>query len=164
MVIIKQQAKKLAVLLFGGNMIRKFIDSDKQNFIDMCMDFYSGEGVDHSIPKEYPSATFDKLLNAYPFCEAYLYENNGIAYGYVLLAFTYSNESGGDVVWIEELYTVPEARGKGVASSLLKHVLNSYKHASRFRLEVTEDNKDAVRLYKKYGFKPLNYKQMEIIK
>lgn len=57
----------LAVLLFGGIMIRKFIETDKQIFIDMCMDFYSGEGVDHSIPIEYASTTFDKLLKSSPF-------------------------------------------------------------------------------------------------
>lgn len=57
----------LAVLLFGGIMIRKFIETDKQIFIDMCMDFYSGEGVDHSIPIEYASTTFDKLLKSSAF-------------------------------------------------------------------------------------------------
>ena len=154
----------LAVLLFGGIMIRKFIETDKQIFIDMCMDFYSGEGVDHSIAIEYASTTFDKLLKSSPFCEAYLYEDNGIVYGYVLLSFTYSNESGGDVVWIEELYTAPTARGRGIASSLLKYVLDCYKHYSRFRLEVTENNQGAIRLYERNGFKQLNYLQMEILK
>ena len=38
-------------------MIRKFIETDKQIFIDMCMDFYSGEGVDHSIPVSYTHLT-----------------------------------------------------------------------------------------------------------
>ena len=112
----------LAVLLFGGIMIRKFIETDKQIFIDMCMDFYSGEGVDHSIPIEYASTTFDKLLKSSPFCEAYLYEDNGIVYGYVLLSFTYSNESGGDVVWIEELYTAPTAR----EGESLRHYLSMF--------------------------------------
>ena len=67
-------------------------------------------------------------------------------------------------MWIEELYTVPDARGTGVASELIDYVLDNYSKAARFRLEVTDENEGAVRLYKKKGFVPLKYNQMEILK
>lgn len=146
-------------------MIRKFTESDKSVFLKMCMDFYSGDGVDHSIPVEYAEKTFEKLIkNDSTYCDAFVCERNNVISGYVLLAFTYSNESGGDVVWIEELYTMPEARGMGVGSELLDYVLDKYQSASRFRLEVTDKNESAVRLYTKKGFAPLGYKQMQILK
>ncbi len=145
-------------------MIRKFTEADKSIFIKMCMDFYSGDGVDHTIPSSFAERTFEKLIKGSQFCEAYGYEKDGALLGYVLLAFTYSNEAGGDVVWIEELYTLPEARGCGVASELLDYIIDNYKSAVRFRLEVTDANKDAERLYMKKGFTALNYRQMEILK
>lgn len=146
-------------------MIRKFAESDKTAFLTMCMDFYSGEGVDHTIPAAYAEKTFEILLHDNsPFCDAYICERNGKTAGYALLAITYSNEAGGEVVWIEELYTVPDARGTGVASELIDYVLDNYSKAARFRLEVTDENEGAVRLYKKKGFVPLKYNQMEILK
>lgn len=146
-------------------MIRNFTVSDKAAFLDMCMDFYSGEGVDHTIPAAYAEKTFGILVqDNSPFCDAYVCEQNGKIAGYVLLAITYSNEAGGEVVWIEELYTVPEARGTGVASELIDYVLDKYSTAARFRLEVTDENEGAVRLYRKKGFVPLKYNQMEILK
>lgn len=146
-------------------MIRKFLESDKSDFLSMCMDFYSGEGVDHTIPVSYAEKTFEKIIHEYsPFCDAYMCERNGQSAGYILLAFTYSNEAGGEVVWIEELYTLPEERGTGVASELIDYVLDKYSNAARFRLEVTDENEGAVRLYRKKGFVPLKYNQMEILK
>lgn len=146
-------------------MIRNFSESDKSDFLNMCMDFYSGAGVDHSIPTMYAEKTFDKIIyDKSPFCDAYICERNGKITGYMLLAITYSNEAGGEVVWIEELYTVPEARGMGVASELIDYVFDKYKNAARFRLEVTDENECAVKLYKKKGFINLRYKQMEILK
>lgn len=146
-------------------MIRKFNESDKADFLSMCMDFYSGEGVDHTIPVDYAEKTFEKIVREdSPFCDAYICERNEKIAGYALLAITYSNEAGGEVVWLEEIYTVPEARGTGVASELIDFVLDNYSSAARFRLEVTDENEGAVRLYKKKGFVTLKYNQMEILK
>lgn len=146
-------------------MIRRLCENDRKIFLEMCMDFYGGEGVDHTIPVDYAEKTFDMLLkNTSPYCDAFLCEINGKIAGYVLLAFTYSNEAGGDVVWIEELYTVPQSRGQGVGSLLIDYVLEKYSHVARFRLEVTVKNESAVKLYRKKGFTDLGYNQMEILK
>ncbi len=145
-------------------MIRKFTENDRSVFTAMCMDFYSSNGVDHPIPLSYAEKTFDMILAGSQFCAAYLCERNGKTVGYALLAFTYSNEAGGEVVWIEELYTLPEARGNGVASELLDCIISAYRSVARFRLEVTDTNMDAERLYRRKGFVPLNYKQLEILK
>ncbi len=145
-------------------MIRKFTEHEEQFFVSMCMDFYNTDGVDHKIPVRNITKTFDKLMHDSSFCEAYAYVEDNEPKAYVLLAFTYSNESGGDVVWIEELYVSPDLRGKGIGSRLLDFVMEKYSYVSRFRLEVTENNAGAVKLYSKKGFKPLKYNQMEIMK
>jgi len=56
---------------------------------------------------------------------------------------------------------VPEARGQGLASSLLVRVLKSLKDtgSTSVYLDTTITNLPAQRLYKKYGFKEVYYKQ-----
>ncbi len=48
----------------------------------------------------------------------------------------------------------PDWRKKGMASRLLGHAIELLKrrHAARFFLEVRESNRDAIELYRKFGF------------
>ena len=80
--------------------------------------------------------------------------------GYALLAHTWSQESGGDVIWVEELYVLPQFRGKGLGTAFFEELRRKYPHASRFRLELEPDNERAEKLYRKMGFDFLEYCQM----
>ena len=145
-------------------MIRKLCENDKYKFIEMCRDFYSMDCVAHEIPVENILRTFDLIVSGSEYADAFVYEKDNEITGYILLAITYSNESGGIVIWLDEIYVCPEYRGNGIGSKLIDFVLEKYKTASRFRLEVTECNKSARKLYASKGFKDLSYEQMEILK
>ena len=81
--------------------------------------------------------------------------------GYGLVSLTYSNEAGGLVVWLEELYIRDFARGFGLGTELIGYIENQYRdQAVRFRLEVEEENHAAVRLYRRKGYTSLPYAQM----
>ena len=54
---------------------------------------------------------------------------------------------------INYIVVVPEFRGKGIASSLMEFMLNDLNDVLSITLEVNENNKAAVNLYSKYGFK-----------
>lgn len=59
----------------------------------------------------------------------------------------------GDDVWIEELYTIPAHRCKGVASAILDFVARWRVTRNKPQyLLVLVDNTDAHRLYLKHGF------------
>ena len=81
-------------------------------------------------------------------------------YGFALLALTYSNEAGGIVVWLEEIYVKPEHRCKGITGEFFKFIEKEYADAARIRLETEPDNERAVRLYERNGFTKLGYSQM----
>lgn len=145
-------------------MIREIKSDDKIDFIKMCMDFYNTDGVDHVIPISNVEKTFNLLMKVSDFAKAYVYEKNNQIAGYILLAFTYSNEAGGIVVWLEEIYVKSDFRSQGIGSELIDFVIEKYKNkVARFRLEITDSNNSARKLYLSKGFKYLSYRQMEIL-
>ena len=62
-----------------------------------------------------------------------------------------------DEVHVLNLATHPDARRQGHAARLLEHVIAfGHKHHCRYlTLEVRRSNKAAIRLYRKYGFRPV---------
>lgn len=144
-------------------MLRKINENDKTEYVKMSCDFFSSNAVLHNIPLKNITDTFDMLIKGSPFADAYIIENDGAVAGYVLLSFTYSNEAGGMVVWIEELYVKPEMQGKRLGTDALKVLINHYKKtAARIRLEVEDYNIGAKKLYSRMGFENLDYDQMYI--
>ncbi len=141
-------------------MLRPFTREDRAIYCQMAHDFYHSDAVDHAIPDEYIARTADTVLSGTPFAAIYLLEHQGQIAGYALLAITWSQEAGGQAVWIEELYLLPQFRGQGLGSAFFRELETLYPHAARFRLEVEPDNHRALALYTKMGFEPLAYGQM----
>lgn len=141
-------------------MIRKLCLSDHERYLEMVADFYSSPAVCHPVPASCFEKTFSELMASDVYAECFVYEKNREISGYALVAKTYSQEAGGLCIWIEELYTSPNARGQGIATQLLQFLQNEYITAARFRLEVTPENEGAVALYQRLGFSFLGYSQM----
>ncbi|MFA9381375.1 MAG: GNAT family N-acetyltransferase, partial [Acetanaerobacterium sp.] len=80
--------------------------------------------------------------------------------GFALIAKTFSQEAGGPVVWVEDIYILPEFRSKGLGRAFFKYLLETHHDAKRVRLEVVKDNTRAIALYEKLGFKHFNYQSM----
>lgn len=142
-------------------MIRKIKLTDREIFIEMVADFYNTDSVLHKIPQEYIIETFKEVTTSSPYANAYIFENNQKIVGYGLISITYSNEVGGKVLWLEELYIKNKYRNKGIGSKFLEYLKVNYSDKiKRFRLELTPDNYVAKSLYIKKGYKPLKYLQM----
>ena len=64
-------------------------------------------------------------------------------------------------LWLEDIYILEQFRGKGLGKELFAYLDENYSAKfGRLRLEVEDDNEIAVALYKKNGFRFLEYKQM----
>ena len=137
-------------------VFRKMVTGDTAAYIEMATAFYSSPAVLHSIPQSYIENTVKAVLDGTPFADIYIFEENCIAMGYGLLAFTHSQEAGGLVCWLEEFYVSPALRGKGVGSAFLDFIKKEVP-AARYRLEVEPDNVRVKSLYRREGFVPLGY-------
>lgn len=142
-------------------MIRKVEPRDKALLLRLTEEFYASEAVLHAIPKVHHERLFEELMRSDAYAEAYIIEQDTVPAGYALLAKTYSHESGGPVIWIEEIYILPAFRGNGLGREFFEYLENNYgASVCRFRLEYEPDNKKAAQLYRRLGFQELEYRQM----
>ena len=137
-------------------LIRKINAGDREVYLAMAKDFYSSPAVLENIPEENITRSFEEFTGGTPFGDAFVFEENSEVIGYGVLAYTYSQEAGGKVVWLEEIYVCREHRGKGYGSKFIDFVLENIP-AKRYRLETEPENEDAARLYIRKGFELFEY-------
>ena len=143
--------------------IRKITAADREIYLDMAKDFYASPAVLENIPEENITRSFAEFLGGTPYGDAFIFEENGTVIGYGVLAYTYSQEAGGKVVWLEEIYVCPRHRGRGKGSEFIDFVLENIP-ASRYRLETEPENEAAARLYVRKGFELFEYVNYRIDK
>lgn len=82
----------------------------------------------------------------------------GPAVGYALLCSFWSNELGGEICVVDEIYVAPPGRGQGLATrflgALTTGALPFFADAVAYELEVTPQNARARALYERMGFQP----------
>lgn len=64
-----------------------------------------------------------------------------------------------DILEITDVLIYPEYRGKGKSKELLSFVINSNNDKEKILLEVSVNNKVAISLYEKFGFKTINIRK-----
>lgn len=141
--------------------MRRFSEQDRVIYLALAKEFYSSEAVLHPVEEWHFEQTFDEMMRSDDYVDGFLLEEEGEVTGYVLIAKTFSQEAGGMVAWIEEIYVRPEYQGKGIGKRFFEEYENSLPNTyQRLRLEIEPDNEKAIRLYQKLGYKHLAYQQM----
>jgi len=74
----------------------------------------------------------------------------------------YSDLSDLDSLFISELCTVPESRGKGIGTLMLEHArfLAKERNYRAITLRVYSQNTQAIKLYTRFGFKPVDQRKV----
>ncbi|MDD4714957.1 MAG: GNAT family N-acetyltransferase [Oscillospiraceae bacterium] len=141
--------------------IRKIKREDRACYLEMAKDFYSSDAVHQNIPGECILRTFHELMRSEQYLLGYIMEYKGKTAGYALLAKTFSQEAGGMVLWIDELYVLSEYRRLGLGRAFFSYLKNNLcGNIKRIRLEAESGNQEAISLYKRMGFQNLPYMQM----
>jgi ribosomal protein S18 acetylase RimI-like enzyme len=103
-------------------------------------------------PTRFP-ATIEALLAEPSRGTILLFEEADVLRGYAILIPYWSNEYGGTIVYVDELFVVPKARNRGLAHRFFDFLASSKPFdALALALEVTPANARAQRLYESIGF------------
>ena len=144
---------------------RDILSEDRDLVLPMVIDFYHSDAVDHPVDAAILERSFrDAADPAEPLLRGLLIQWDGQPAGYMYLTQCYSAEVGGRCVFIEEIFLKEEFRRRGLGEQIMAWLEREYPSARRFRLEVTQANRGAVRLYQKAGYKFLRYDQMVLDK
>ncbi len=85
-----------------------------------------------------------------------LIEVDGACIGYLILIDFWSNEYGGDLLTLDELYLRPEWRGRGFGRAVIEHLVATLPQAAvGLQLEVSPQNPRAASFYRRLGFRPM---------
>lgn len=138
---------------------RKITAEDKETFLCFLHKFYHSEAVLHPTEESAHLNIFNELLRSEDYLLCYIFHINGEKAGYSLLSKSFCPEVGGSIIWIEQLYINEAYRGKGISTKFLSFIESEFS-PQRIRLEVEEDNVNAISLYRKNGYSFLPYLQM----
>lgn len=143
------------------NSVRRIEEEDREFFLEAADAFYHTDAVEKPLPMKKLEAIFDEMMRSDVYIEGFILMHNGERAGYAAAAKTFQTESAALTVWIEDLYILPQYRGKGLGRTFFERLFEKYDSAAgRYRLEVEPENETAYNLYKKLGFRELGYTQM----
>ena len=100
----------------------------------------------------------DHLFGPRPYCEALVAEDAGAPVGFALFFHNYSTFRGLPGIYLEDLFVLPEYRGRGHGKALLAALAKLALDRGCGRLEwaVLDWNEPAVGFYKSLGAVPLD--------
>jgi GNAT superfamily N-acetyltransferase len=133
---------------------RTMEEADREVVKAMIMAFYEEAGGGEFMNAGMIERTFAQLAAHPDYGSVVVFEAEGRLIGYALLINFWSNEYGGIVLNIDELYVVPGGRGGGVGTAFLTHLASGHLgDFAALKLEVLPYNRRALRLYEKLGFR-----------
>jgi GNAT superfamily N-acetyltransferase len=96
------------------------------------------------------------LFGSRPYAEVVLAEDAGVPVGFALFFHTFSTFLGQPGLYLEDLFVVPEARGRGVGRALLGHLARVAvaRGCGRVEWAVLDWNAPAIRFYDSLGARP----------
>lgn len=147
-----------------SHIIRAMLPKDKDAVLKMMRGFYASPAVFSNGSEEIFKADIEQCTKDNPYLEGYVFEDTESSVkelqGYAMVAKSFSTEFGKQCIWIEDIYIKEEFRGLGIGSNFMQYMKEKYTDCI-FRLEVEEENEQAVRVYEKCGFTFLPYKEMK---
>ena len=142
-----------------NTVIRLMEEKDKQAVLNMMEVFYRSPAVYTNGSEEIFTNDINTCLDGSPYLEGYVFEGCDGLRGYAMLAKSFSTEFGKRCIWIEDLYVTEGYRGCGIGKAFFAFLEEKYGDAI-LRLEVEEDNHNALHLYKSQGMEVLPYLEM----
>lgn len=131
---------------------------EDEAIIALSLALYDEDPAPEPVPAGHVSRTL-RALRADPVRgRAVVLELEGAVRGYALLVSFWSNELGGEVCTVDEIYVATEVRGRGHGSALFGALARGDGpwpgRPVALELEVSPENERAHSLYERLGFRP----------
>lgn len=133
---------------------RKFQESDKKIITVLIQSLYKEDPGYKEITIEKIDKTFNELLKYPEKGKIIVIQDCSNIIGYSILINFWSNEYGGNILDIDELYIKPDYRDKGIGANFIKYLIDSkFSNSGAIKLEASPSNNKAKKLYEHIGFK-----------
>jgi GNAT superfamily N-acetyltransferase len=136
-----------------GLVFRPIQGSDRDAVASMIKGLYSEDPSGKPMSDEKVRRTFEELTKHPERGTIWVMEKDHSLVGYSITINYWSNEYGGNILFIDELYVIPSERGSGIGSDLIRFLKDNRPNGSvGILLEVLPTNKGACRFYEREGF------------
>ena len=115
------------------------------------------EKLEHMVVADEPQL-HKTLFGERPAAEVRIADWQGLPAGFALFFHNYSTFLGKPGIYLEDLFVLPEFRGKGIGKSLLIHLakLAVERDCGRLEWSVLDWNTPAIEFYKSLGAEPMD--------
>jgi ribosomal protein S18 acetylase RimI-like enzyme len=128
---------------------------DASGVLAMMRALYLEDPPSFSVDPDRFGLTIERFLDDPARGSVIVFTDAGKTRGYALLVPYWSNEYGGTIVYVDELFVVPEARNRGIARQFFDFLGQTRPFdAVAIALEVSPANLRAQRLYESIGLSP----------
>ncbi len=140
---------------------REFEPKDTPILEKMALEFYEEDPTMAKMSVEKVKMTTDSLTSHPDRGNIVMIEADGEIIWYSLLINFWSNEFGGNVLSIDELFIVPPFRWQGIGTNFIQHIIDTkFNNRVCIQLLVSPHNERAKKLYRKIGFTNYRYEQL----
>lgn len=135
---------------------RKITPIDHKHVTKMMFQLYEEDGqyeLEKTISNENIKKTLETLEKHPEKGCVLVLENDQQIIGYSIIINFWSNEYGGNIVDIDELYVQKDFRSQGIGTQFIQDLISMrFNDCVALQLEVNPKNKKARKLYEKLGF------------
>lgn len=132
--------------------IRGYVDHDYMEFCGMVKSLYSEDTEGQSMNTSKVEATMNEYKKNPEKIKIVILVKNKDIIGYSILVYLWSNEYGGNILIVDELYIKEKFRNEGIGSYFIKWLEESEEFVA-IQLETTPSNKRVFNYYIRLGFK-----------
>lgn len=133
--------------------IRKFKLIDKKEIIELIQNLYKEDSYVENISLQKINRTIKELFLHNEKGSIFIIEEKEKIIGYAIIINYWSNEFGGNILFIDEIFILPDYRNFGVGTNFINYLIkNKINSSVGIQLEVTKANTNAKNFYEKLGF------------
>lgn len=132
-----------------------FLVDDLPELESMALDLHAEDVGSEAMSVEKVHRTVRELTSRPDKGRILLFRVAGEAVGYAIVIHFWSNEYGGDILDIDELFVKPAWRGRGIGAAFIRHLIDrAGASVVGLQLEVSPANTRAAGFYGREGFAP----------